>query len=98
MDPTAGYYSSSHRNFLFTSRMADYVDAVTISFADRYASVDADAPRRMRGRAASAPPPSPGASGSPGGRAELLVLRKSLSPAGPPPDKPFSFCGILSGK
>ena len=34
-----------------------------------------------------------GASGSPGGRAELLVLRKSLSPAGPPPDKPFSFAG-----
>ena len=35
-----------------------------------------------------------GASGSPGGRAELLVLRKSLSPAGPPPDKPFSFAGF----
>ena len=35
-----------------------------------------------------------GASGSPGGRAELLVLRKSLSPTGPPPDKPFSFAGF----
>ena len=24
----------------------------------------------------------------------FLVLRKSLSPAGPPPDKPFSFAGF----